>query len=331
MASTSAARITGNARASPEATQYTAESSSGGAGTDRAAPRVERRALVVVNPATRGNVEKMLTVLERHKPAGVTLDVRLTRADRSIAELLGEDVGDALVIVAIGGDGTVAAVATALAGVTVPLGIVPVGSTNIIAREQRIPTNTDEAVRLIFGRHEVVGLDVGVCGERRFLHMAGAGLDSRLFAATNPAFKRRAGWLAYVPAAARNMFAPPARFTIQADDSTMVVESAFVMVANGAGVARRSFPIYPHIRSDDGWLDVLVFTATDGLPILLSLGQFLTKGLGRSRYVSHLRARRVRLESDPRIPVQLDGDLATTTPVTFEIAPAALRLIVPPR
>jgi diacylglycerol kinase family enzyme len=107
----------------------------------------------------------------------------------------------AAMTVAVGGDGTVAAVATALYGMGLPLGIIPAGSTNLTARELGIPTDPAATVALLFGPQRHVRLDVGLCGNLCFLHMAGAGLVSRMFAAANPARKRQIGWLAYVPPA----------------------------------------------------------------------------------------------------------------------------------
>jgi len=232
-------------------------------------------------------------------------------------------------MIAVGGDGTVAAVASAIDGSGIPLGIVPAGSTNIIARELGIPTNARAAVSLLYGAHRRHDLDLGVCGESRFLHMAGAGLDSRLFAATNPGLKRKVGWLAYLPAGARNLVEPPVRFTIRADETTIEVVSPLVLVANGGSVIAPGLTLYPGIRKDDGLLDVLIFTPRGPVQIARTLGRAATRGLAHSPFVLRIPAHRVEITTDPPIPVQLDGDVATMTPATFEIRPGAIHVVTP--
>jgi diacylglycerol kinase family enzyme len=192
--------------------------------------------VAIVNPATRRRPEPIVHLLRSLAPPGIHIEVYLTRGAGTTTDVARAALEGATMMVAVGGDGTVAAVASAIDGSGVPLGIIPAGSTNIIARELKIPTDARAAIELLYGEHRHRDLDLGVCGDQRFLHMAGAGFDSRLFAATNPSLKRRAGWLAYLPAGARNLGKPPVRFTIRADDTTIEVVSPLVIVANGGSV-----------------------------------------------------------------------------------------------
>jgi diacylglycerol kinase family enzyme len=231
--------------------------------------------------------------------------------------------------VAVGGDGTVAAVATALCGTGLPLGIIPAGSTNVTARELGIPTDPTVAVALLCGPQRHARLDVGLCGDLCFLHMAGAGLDSRMFAGATPARKRQIGWLAYVPPALHALPRPLARFTIVTDGVTREVTAPLVLVANGSSIITPRLWLYPGIRTDDGWLDVLAFTPHGPVQVARTLGRLAVHGLAGSRYVTRVRARRIELTSDPPLPVELDGDVVTHTPVTLTVAPAALTVIAP--
>jgi diacylglycerol kinase (ATP) len=288
-----------------------------------------RRVVAIVNPATRRNPEPIIELLRAMAPAGVELDVRQTVSAGTTTAVAREALAGADLIVAVGGDGTVAAVASALDGADVPLGIVPAGSTNIIARELGIPTRARDAVGLLYGDHCLRSLDMGRCGDQSFLHMAGAGFDSRLFAATNPALKRRIGWLAYLSAGARNLTQPSIRFTIQADDARLEVTSPLVLVANGGSIIAPGLTLYPGIRKDDGLLDVLVFTPRGPFQIARTLGRGVTRGLARSPFVLRLPARRVEITTDPPVPIQLDGDVASNTPALFTIQPGAIRVVVP--
>ena len=294
--------------------------------------RSERRLfLAVINPATRIDATRVVAALYRHAPPDVDLEVCFTGPDLSVAQVISSRLSEASVVIACGGDGTVSAVVTALGDRDLPVGVVPCGSTNMTARENRIPIDVDAAARLIFGPHALERIDAGTCGERRVLHIAGAGLDSRMFVAAKAAWKRRAGWLAYLPAAVHGLLAPPVVFRIVAERGTVELQSSLVLIANGGGLIRRRLTVFPDIRYDDGFLDVVAFSAMSWAQKARTALRFLTRSLDRSPFVIHLRARCVRLEAEPPIPYELDGEVVGRTPATFGIIPKAVSLIVPPR
>lgn len=288
-----------------------------------------RRVAVVMNPATRRGMDDLERRLWAAVPSAVDLVVRRTEAAGDAVRIARELVGHADVIVAAGGDGTVADVATGTFGSGTPLGILPAGSTNITARELGIPTDPAGAIALLFGPHRLKTMDVGRCGDRCFLHMAGAGLDSRFFARTDRRLKRRIGWLAYLPSAAVALRMPPVEMMVTADDRSISVLSPLVIIANGGSIVAPGLRLDPAIQSDDGWLDVLLFTATTPTPIARTLGHLVLLRLHRSPYVWRARAKEIRLNTQPALPLQLDGDVVTETPASFSIVGAALNLVVP--
>lgn len=307
-------------------------SASGGAArTAVAAPQspIRGRVVVIANPATRRDAGRVIDLIQRAAPAGVTLDVRLTRGPGDAVSLARDGCEGAALVVAVGGDGTVADVATGILGSGAPLGIVPAGSTNIVARELGIPTASPAAAQALFAPHRLVARDVGRCGDRCFLHMAGAGLDSRFFAAANPALKRRVGWPAYLPAAARALRLPPAHFDLISDDHRLSVTSPLVLVANGGSVIAPWLRLDPAITATDGWLDLLVFTAVRPLPIANTLVRFAARRLPESPWLLHLKTRRVEMLADPPLPVEFDGDIDGSTPAVFTVDPLAIRVVVP--
>src|SRR4029079_2655516 len=162
------------------------------------------------------------------------------------------------VVVAVGGDGTVADVATGIFGSAARLGIVPTGSTNITARCLDIPRGARRAVELIAGPHARRPIDVGRCAEPCFLHMAGAGFDAEWFGATSPTLKRSMGWVAYLPAAATAIRLPPAHVRVVTDDDAIDAMSPLVLVANGGSILAPELTLHPEVAIDDGWFDVLV-------------------------------------------------------------------------
>ena len=287
------------------------------------------RILVVANPATRRNAEHMIAHLRRATPAGVELDVCLTTKPGEAREIAAARLPGAKLLVAIGGDGTVADCAQPLIDLDVPLAVMPGGSTNITAREQGVPVSPEQAARLIFAPHVTRRIDAGQCDDRIFLHMAGAGFDARFFAATNPDLKRRFGWLAYVPAGIAALRHRPVRFHLKLDGEEVDVRSPLVLVANGPSIIHPRIRLHPAIRDDDGMLDVLVFTATSPVQLARTMGRLSALQLEKSPYVMHRRTTALHLHADSDVPMEVDGDVFGTTPRKFRIVPRAIRMVVP--
>lgn len=284
---------------------------------------------MIGNPATRRDVGKIFARMARQLPDHVDLQTHLTDrpgAASVLARRLGPEVD---ILVAIGGDGTVSEVATAIAGTETRLGIIPAGSTNIIARELKIPVGVDAAINLVYHGEHVHRIDVGRVGDRAFLHMAGAGLDSHIFANADRRLKRRFGWVAYLPPGLMALMQPVTHMTLEIDGEAMTVASRLVIVANGSSVITPRLTLLPEMASDDGWLDVLIFTAAGPLTVARTIGGLLTRRLHRSADVIHRRAQQVVIVADPPLPVQLDGDAFLTTPVSVTIEPGALGVLVP--
>jgi diacylglycerol kinase (ATP) len=286
---------------------------------------------VIANPATRADVRTVYEALRRRLPLGIHLEIHETGLDESARDLASRLRGHASGMVAVGGDGTVSAVAAGLHGSDVPLGIIPGGSTNIIAHELGIPGALDEAIRLVFSVFAIRPVDVGVCNHRYFLHMAGAGFDSRMFDMTDPVLKKRVGWMAYLPAAIKALRDPAKTYTLTVDGETVRVESPLVLVANGSSVITPRIRIGSGIRPDDGQLDLMVVTATKPHELASVIGRFASMTMQASPYVIYRKARTVTIESDEPIPVQLDGDVVERTPATFSVLPRDIGIIVPAR
>ena len=172
-----------------------------------------------------------------------------------------------LVLVA-GGDGTVRAVAEALRGAEVPLGVLPVGTGNLLARNLQLPLNSlDDAIRIAF-TGDTRAIDLGVASvtytderidDHVFLVMAGLGLDAQMIAATRPDLKKQVGWLAYVDAGMRAI--PKAEpFRIRYNLGTRSEHQAQVstiLIAN-CGLLPGNIQFLPDALIDDGILDIAV-------------------------------------------------------------------------
>lgn len=287
------------------------------------------RLLVVANPATRRDIRRVIAALRAAAPDDIDIDVRITSREGEARELARSHAVGARLVIAVGGDGTVAEVASALIDQDTPLAILPGGSTNIIARELRIPTALGEGSALIFGPHRVQRIDAGYSGRRIFLHMAGGGFDSRLFARSRSDWKRKVGWLAYLPAAARSLADRPAMVHVTVDGEEIRARSPLVLVANGKSVVHPFMKIAHGISNADGVFDVFVVTAQGPVELARVLWRAATRNLDKSPYVTRLRGADVDLDAEPALPVQFDGDVDGETPVHFRILHGAIRVVVP--
>jgi diacylglycerol kinase family enzyme len=231
------------------------------------------------------------------------------------------------VVFACGGDGTVMACASTLAGTEVALAILPSGTGNLLATNMELPSAVADGVRVaVAGTRRRI--DLGSCGRTYFTVMAGMGFDAQMIDATSEHLKRRIGWPAYVLAAVKHLRHRPMRVRIRLDGGTPLRRRARTVLVGNVGKLQGGIPLLPDAKPDDGWLDVAVLTPH-------TIGHWLAMAWGilrRQRDVRRMetfRARHVEVFSNRPQPRELDGDLiepARTLDVT--IRPAALWLCV---
>ena len=250
-------------------------------------------------------------------------------ADRGDGLTRGAIEAGAELIVCVGGDGTVAACAQALAGTSVPLAIVPAGSANLTARALGIPAGLDAALRTGFGgRNKRV--DLATADGTVFVAMAGIGLDAAVVGATPDTAKRLAGWPAYAGAAAVQVLGRGATFTVRLDDDLTLNRRARSVTVGNSGALPGGFPIMPDARLDDGLLDVVILAPTGPLG-WVQVGLRVVAGSRHddSRLERH-RARQVEIHADAELPRQVDGEIIAPSPsLTVAVRPGALLVRVP--
>lgn len=286
-----------------------------------------QRIVVVANP--RGHVapNHLEALVRRYMPGGSTMVMRHTRPDMPIHGLIEDDLETATVAIASGGDGTVSQVAAAILEQRIPLGIIPAGSTNMVAKVSNIPASATKAVELIFGNHRREWIDVGRSGERLLLHLGGAGLDARIFIKADPRLKKHFRWGAYLPAMVSGAFANQTNFTVTVDDQVTRARSSLVLVANSAQLLSSRIHLVDEVSRSDGQFDVLIYTATNPVELAWAGIVSLTGYLEEAGQIIRLRGRSILIESDPPAPAELDGEVVGTTPLAIEVLHQAIDLI----
>jgi diacylglycerol kinase family enzyme len=299
-----------------------------GRGTS-AAGRERRRYVAIVSGAIRYGVDRVASLLGTALRDENDLQLEVVASSEEATAAARAAASWADTVIAVGGDGTVADVATGILASEATLAIVPAGSTNMTARTLGIPGSPRRAVSLLAKPHDVRAIDVGRFVERCFLHIAGAGYDAELFLAADPDWKRRLGWFAYLPAAASAIQLPPSEITVTVDAETITAVSPLVLVANGGSIIAPTIKLHPAIVADDGVLDVLVLTSSGLGAVAAALGGVGWHGLEAAPGVLWRRGTRVRVVASPPLAVQLDGDVRGVTPAQFRLEPLAMRVIVP--
>jgi diacylglycerol kinase family enzyme len=266
-------------------------------------------------------------LVRAYMPEGSTVVLRHTKPETPIHGLIEDELDHATVAIASGGDGTVSQVAAALLGSNIPLGIIPAGSTNMVAKVSNIPSDAEKAVKLIFGYHRRERIDVGRSGERLLLHLGGAGLDARIFIDADPKLKKRIRWAAYVPPAVAGAFAGQSNFTVTVDGQVTRARSSLVLVANSAQLLSSKIHLVDDVSRVDGTFDVLIFTATNPLQLAWAGLVAILGNLEKTGQAIRLRGQSICIESDPPVPAELDGEVVGTTPLAIDVLPSAIELI----
>jgi diacylglycerol kinase family enzyme len=227
--------------------------------------------------------------------------------------------------------------AGALAGTTCPLGVLAGGTGNLLARALGIPLDPRRAVPMLLSGEELhidLGRIVSSAPVRYFAVAAGVGIDSTMVAETPSWLKRRLGVLAYTITATRAALRAVLRkeffrVRVTVDGEIFEAAAAAVMIANFGAVLSDRITFGPGIRFDDGVLDACIYSPKNLPDALRIMWRLLRKRFASDEAMLYRRGRHIRVETEtPRI-AQADGELLGMTPVEIEVAPRAVRLLVP--
>jgi diacylglycerol kinase family enzyme len=233
------------------------------------------------------------------------------------------------VVLACGGDGTVTAAATGLAGTVTPLAVIPLGTGNLLARNLGLPSDLGEALTVALTGSSR-RLDVGRANGSLFLTMAGLGLDAKMLAGASEQVKKRFGWAASVVAALRHLWDRPMRVRLRTDSGPPVRRRASGVIVGNVGALQGGVPLLPDAQPDDGRLDLVVLTARSGggwLAVVLHV--LLRRPEATSRVLRRTFAQ-LRIDLDQPHLWELDGEvMGRTRQLIINISPGALTVRVP--
>jgi YegS/Rv2252/BmrU family lipid kinase len=284
---------------------------------------------LLVNPSSAGG--KSLKLLPRVEAAldarRAVFRVEKTRSLEHGAELALRAIELGEVPVVVSGDGLLGAVGGAMAGAEAPLGLIPAGRGNDLARALGIPAEPEAAVDVVLGGASR-RIDVGEANGKRFLGIASVGFDSECNRLANETHWLR-GNLVYAYSMPRTLIGwRSARFTLAVGEETKRISGYFVAVANNS-VYGGGMYIAPDAEIDDGEFDVVSIGEGGKLRFLWGLRDVL-KGahLGKDE-VDVFRTSRLQIDASRPFPVYADGDHLTDLPVSLRVLPRSLSILVP--
>ena len=294
------------------------------------------RAALIVNTRSRTGERTFFQALDHLQELGVSLGVTYAirdpaRLPETVREILNDSSGYRFLILG-GGDGSVSSVVDFLANHDVVLGLLPLGTANDFARTLQIPQDIEGACQAIAGG-KIVDVDLGLAGDNYYVNVASIGLGVEATRSLSPWLKKSTGPLAYPVAAIRAFLRHEpfaARLTFPDGDHEPVEYDRLLQVAVGNGrFYGGGMVVAPESGIDDNTLDIYAIDLGRhrnlfGVARYLKSGDFI-----KMEGVHHFRTPRVRLETDPELAVNIDGEVVARTPQDFSVVRNALKVLVP--
>lgn len=292
---------------------------------------MRRRALLIVNPNSRNGASDIDAVQACLVGAGIEVVQPDLQAARGIAELIRRHRAEVELVIVGGGDGSMNAAAPALIETGLPLGVIPLGTANDLARTLSIPVDVEQACAVIAAdrRHRI---DLGLVNGHPFFNVAHIGLGAHVTHGLTARAKQRWGALAYLAALAGALHAMHAfRADIVCDGKRRRLRAIQLAVGNGRYFGGGSTVAAP-ARIDDGCFFLCSVSPLGWRELLAALLRAPALRAGRFEaqdpvYVE--QGRRIEVHTTRRMAVSADGEIVAHTPVCFELVPAALEVFVP--
>ena len=292
------------------------------------------RAALVVNTHSRTGQRAHAEAERILRELGVPLQTSYPLSDPSrLAETVSGAVDDGHDLIILGGgDGTVSSVVDVLAHRQVPMGLLPLGTANDFGRTLHVPADLEQACRtLVDGK--IVDVDLGLCGDNYYVNRASLGLGPLVTECLSPTLKKWMGPLAYPvatlralrrhePFGARLVF-PDGEYEPQEFSSLLQVSVANGRYFGGGQLTTEDSGI------DDNTLDVSVIRHGTARELLAVARHLKTGQLHESGAAEHYRCTRVRVETRPSLPINVDGEVVARTPRDFSAERNALHVVVP--
>ncbi len=296
---------------------------------------LNRSACLIFNPvAGQSDPEQDFLKIRALLETEIDLDIRLTTPEVDAGQLAYEAVAEGVqMLIASGGDGTLSAAAAAVVNTNIPLGVISRGTANAFASALTIPDTIEEACQTILeGNTKVV--DTALCNGKPMVLLAGVGFEAEMVAKADRETKNRLGTLAYILAGVQQLQVfETFEAQIETDEKVITVTAGAVTIANAAPPTSILAQGPAGIIYDDGLLDLTVVAPATRAGAIASAYHLLQTAFQSSAAerddIGYLRAKRIKVTTNPPQKVVLDGEIIGTTPIEVECIPGGLTIFVP--
>ncbi len=234
-------------------------------------------------------------------------------------------------IIAAGGDGTISLISNKLINSKIPLGILPLGTGNLLAQELQIPLNLEKALSLITADHpKTIMMDTIKLDDRSCLLNISVGITPKVMKKTQAKEKQRYGIFAYVVNFIQQFLGLKLhRYFVEYDNKNITFRASEVLITNGQSTGVENLKWSDNIAINDGRLDLFIINATNIMDVIRLVFSIFTKNNERNDVMKYIQfSNYCRIETQTPIPTQADGDTIGETPVEIRILPESLKVIV---
>jgi len=263
------------------------------------------------------------TFFEKHK---LHLDIKRTKKAGD-ATRIAKTSKDYDAIIAAGGDGTVNEVINGLENYETKIGIIPLGSENVMAKELKIPLKVKRACEIII-KGKTKDVDVGLANKKKFLFVSGIGFDANAITNVQPKIKQILGKHSYAVAALKTLFEHNPEELIITINKKEVVKGYFVIISNTKRYGGKLM-LTPDAELDDGFLDLCVFKNKDIWSMIKYLLSARAGQIKKIKDIEHYKIKTAHIKSKKKVLFHTDAEIGGTTPVNIKVLPRQIKLIVP--
>jgi diacylglycerol kinase (ATP) len=288
---------------------------------------LKRKALFIINPISGGKKKDQVPALIKKILDHTQFEATIVYTERSMhgSELAKDAVGKFDYVIAVGGDGTINEIASAIVDTNVALGVVPFGSGNGLARFLGIPMDTAQSIETINGER-VEAIDSAILNGQRFFNAAGMGFDAHI--AEVFSHDKNRGFWAYIRSSFREISSYKAEtYQINIDGIEYMRDAFMLSIANSSQFGNNAH-VSPHASVQDGLLDICIIKQ---FPLwrFIEMGiRMFAKTADKSKYVEIIHGKNVTIKRSADGPVHLDGEPQMMgKEVNIRMVPASLRII----
>lgn len=290
---------------------------------------MRQRALLLINRHSRRGEKNLSDAVNKLQELGFELRVESPEKPHQLSSIIQKNGDWADLAIVGGGDGTLNAAAEGLIETQLPLGILPLGTANDLARTLGIPTTLPEACQII-AHGQVKRIDLGCVNGKLFFNVASLGLSVKITQQLTKEAKRRWGVLAYAATAIQVVWqARPFQAEIHQGDNIIQTKTVQIAVGNGRYYGGGAI-VRDDAKINDQRLDLYSLEIEHWWQLLLTLPGIQQGQHAEWLGVRTLEGKEFEVITKVRRPINADGEIATYTPAKFRLIPDALPVIVPP-